>query len=34
MLKKVVKQKMSYMVDGIPVVQKFLMSDQLIVDVL
>ena len=31
--KKVAKQKMPYVVDGIPSVQDFLMSDQLNVDV-
>ena len=34
MLKKIVKQKMPYIVDGILPVQEFLMSDQPNVDVL
>ena len=34
MLEKTVKQKMPYIVDGVLLVQEFLMSDQLNMDVL
>ena len=34
MLQKVVQQKTPYIVDGVLSIQEFLMSDQLIVDVL